>query len=544
MPPRHERRSRRDPYSISVTATLFANAAFHTLNPDQPQAEALLVEEGVIVAAGDAAQLRAHSPAGTKTVDLGNAVVIPGLTDAHIHTASLARSMHEVDLRQARSLAEALAEVAAVKPRYRQGEWILGGWWDFNAWEIPLQPDRVSLDYLCPRNPVALTSADGHTVWANSQALQLLGITRTTPDPAGGEIVRDDHGDATGILRESAVYPVRKLAASGVSGNLADQLREAQQYLLSLGLTGVHDIDGPDALEGYRHLRDEDALALRVHKLLAQDDLEAAILSGIQTGQGDAWIRHGAVKIFADGAAGSHTCHMSEPFPGSTSHGMEVTAYPELLRLARQAATAGIAVAVHAIGDRANHLVLNALEEIQTTTAQHNLRHRIEHVQFLKPADVPRLGVLGVVASMQPQHCPSDLPILGMVEGRGLASYAWRSLLDTGATVAFGSDAPVEIPNPFHGLHAAITRTTAEGEPDGGWEPQERISLEEALRAYCAAPAYASGEEHIKGTLRPGMLADFAVLDRDIFAVGPAEVRETRVQLTVTGGSVRYRFED
>jgi predicted amidohydrolase YtcJ len=544
MPPGHGGRSSGNPYSVSVTATLFANATFHTLNQDQPRAESLLVKDGVIVAAGTAAQLRAHAPAGTKTVDLGNAVVIPGLTDAHIHTASLARSMHEVDLRHARSLAEALAGVSEVKPRYREGEWILGGWWDFNAWEVPVQPDRASLDSLCPRNPVALTSADGHTVWANSHALQLLGITGTTPDPAGGEIVRDAHGDATGILRESAVYPVRKLAASGISGNLADQLREAQQYLLSLGLTGVHDIDGADALEGYRQLRDEGMLALRVHKLLAQDDLEAAILGGIRTGQGEAWIRHGAVKIFADGAAGSHTCHMSEPFPGSTSHGMEVTAYPELLRLAKGAATAGIAVAVHAIGDRANHLVLNALEDIQNITAQHNLRHRIEHVQFLKPADVPRLSTLGVVASMQPQHCPSDLPILGMVEGRDLASYAWRSLLDAGATVAFGSDSPVEVPNPFHGLHAAITRTTAEGKPDGGWEPQERITLEEALHAYCSAPAYASGEENIKGTLSPGMLADFAVLDTDIFAVGPAELRETKVLMTVTGGSVRYRFKD
>ncbi|MEY9776277.1 amidohydrolase [Arthrobacter sp. MW3 TE3886] len=527
-----------------MTPTLFANATFHTLNPKQPRAGALLVEGGVIVAAGSAAELQAHAPAGTRTLDLDNAVVIPGLTDAHIHTASLARSMHEVDLRQAGSLAEALAGVSAVRPRYGDGEWIFGGWWDFNKWQVPVQPDRTGLDAVCPRNPVALTSADGHTVWANSQALQLLGIARTTPDPAGGEIARDEHGEATGILRESAVYPVRKLAASGVSGNLPDQLREAQRYLLSLGLTGVHDIDGADALDAYRALRAEGVLALRVHKLLAQDDLEASIGAGIRTGQGDRWIRQGAVKIFADGAAGSHTCHMSEPFPGGSSHGMEVTAYPDLLGLANRAAAAGIAVAVHAIGDRANHLVLNALAEIRETTARHGLRHRIEHVQFLQPADVPRLAALGVVASMQPQHCPSDLPILGMVEGRGLASYAWRSLLDAGATVAFGSDSPVELPNPFHGLHAALTRTTAEGEPDGGWEPQERISLEQALHAYCVAPSYASGEESVKGTLSPGMLADFAVLDTDIFAAGAAEIRATKVRMTVTDGLVRYRSED
>ncbi|MBT2597902.1 amidohydrolase [Arthrobacter sp. ISL-72] len=526
-----------------MTPTLFTNGVFHTLNPHQPRAAALLVDQGIIAAAGSGPELHAHAPAGTRVVDLEGSVVIPGLTDAHIHTASLARSRQEVDLRRAESLEEALAGVRAVLPRYREGEWIFGGWWDFNRWKHPVQPDHAGLDAVAPRNPVALTSADGHTVWANSQALRALGIDRMTPDPAGGEIVRDTDGEATGLLRESAVYPVRRLAASGVSGNLTEQLRETQQYLLSLGLTGVHDIDGADALAAYSQLRDEGALALRVHKLLAQDDLQDSIRAGLRTGQGDSWIRHGAVKIFADGAAGSHTCHMSEPFPGGTGHGMEVTAFPELVALATSAATAGIAVAVHAIGDRANHLVLNALSRIQDLTARHNLRHRIEHVQFLQPADVQRLAVLGVVASMQPQHCPSDLPILGMVQGRNLASYAWRSLLGAGATVAFGSDSPVELPNPFHGLHAAMTRTTREGRPDGGWEPQERITLAEALHGYCVGPSYASGEEDSKGRLVPGMLADFVALDTNIFSADPAEVRETKVRMTVTGGVIRYRQE-
>ncbi|WP_427007814.1 amidohydrolase [Pseudarthrobacter sp. H2] len=527
-----------------MSPTIYANAAFHTLDPRQPRVDALLVDDGLITATGSYDELRAHAPAGTKSVDLEGAVAIPGLTDAHIHTASLARSRHEVDLRPARSVEDALARVADATTRYGDGDWIFGGWWDFNKWQMPVQPDRHGLDAACPRNPVALTSADGHTVWANSLALQELGITADTPDPAGGEIVRDAYGNATGILRESAVYPVRRLAASGASGDLVTQLEEAQRYLLSMGLTTVHDIDGTDALQAYSTLRGAGRLQLRVHKLLAQDDLDAAIQSGIRTGQGDPWIRRGAVKIFADGAAGSHTCLMSEPFPGGDNHGMEVTAYPDLVALARKAASAGIAVAVHAIGDQANHYVLDALEDIRGITAESRLRHRIEHVQFLQPADVARLAGLGVVASMQPQHCPSDLPILGMVEGRGLASYAWRSLLDAGATVAFGSDSPVEVPNPFHGLHAAITRTGEDGQPDGGWEPWERISLREALHAYCVAPGYASGEEGIKGRLRRGMLADFAVLDTDIFNAAPQEVRETRVRLTVTGGEIRYRRED
>lgn len=525
-----------------VTPVLYANATVYTLDPRQPIAGALLVDGGTILAAGSVAQLKAHAPAGTQTVDLENRFVVPGFSDSHIHTASLARSLHEVDMRNARSLEQALEELRGVSGRYRDGEWIFGGWWDFNKWDVPALPELSSLDSICPKNPVALSSADGHTMWVNSAALQELGIGAATPDPAGGEIVRDAAGNATGILRESAVFPVRAVAASGASGNLLEQLEAAQRYLLSMGLTSVHDIDAGDALAAYSQLRAEGKLDLRLHKVMALDDLDAAIKTGIRTGQGDSWIRHGAVKIFSDGAAGSHTCHMSEAFPGSGHNlGMEVTPYPELLALATKAASAGIAVAVHAIGDRANQLVLDALAGIAPLTRRHGLRHRIEHAQFMQRADVKRLADLGVVASMQPQHCPSDLPLLGMLEGRSLAAYAWRSLLDAGATVAFGSDSPVEIPNPFHGLHAAVTRTTADGQPDGGWDPAERITVAEAVYAYCAAPAYASGEERLKGRLQAGMLADFAVLDTDIFHAPPAEIRETQVLMTAAGGAIRYR---
>ena len=298
-----------------------------------------------------------------------------------------------------------------MRPRYGDGEWIFGGWWDFNKWQVPVQPDRAGLDAVCPRNPVALTSADGHTVWANSQALQLLGV----PDDAGsrGPWNSSTTNAANHGVRKTPVYPVRKLAASGVSGNLPDGLREAQRYLLSLGLTGVHDIDGADALDAYRALRAEGVLALRVHKLLAQDDLEASIGAGIRTGQGNRWIRHGAVKIFADGAAGSTAYpHMTEPFPGGTSHGMEVTAYPDLLGLANRAAAAGIAVAVHAIGDRANHLVLNALAEIRDTTAGSACVTGSSTPSFCSPRMFPRLAALGVVASMQPSTAPATCPSL------------------------------------------------------------------------------------------------------------------------------------
>lgn len=525
---------------------LYANAVFHTLDAGRPTAEALLAQDGRITALGTAAELAAHAPSGTTTVDLGGGTALPGFTDAHIHTASLARARHEVDMRGTGTLEEALDRLRGVLHRYAPGEWIFGGWWDFNRWAVPVQPTRDVLDALCPNNPVALTSIDGHTVWANTPGLRGLGITDSTPDPDGGEIVRDASGRHTGILRESAVFPVRALAASGLSGDLVEQLEETQRYLLSLGVTTVHDIDGADALAAYETLRAEGTLGIRLHKLLAADDLDAAIAADRRSGDGDAWIRHGAVKIFSDGAVGSHTCHMSEPFPGGdANYGMAVTAYPDLLALATKAATAGIAVAVHAIGDRANQLVLDAFGELAPLTTRHRLRHRIEHAQHLCREDVRRLAASGAVASMQPQHCPSDFPLMGMFEGRDLASYAWRSLLDAGARLAFGSDAPVEVPNPLHGIHAAATRMGVDGEPAGGWQPQERLTVAEAVEAYCAGPSYASGEEGLKGRLRPGMLADFVVLDTDILDAGllaaePARIHQARVLHTAVGGELRH----
>lgn len=525
-----------------MSPTLFTNGRFRTLDPLQPEADALLADAGRILAVGEGAHLAAAAPAGTVREDLGGACVLPGFTDSHIHTASLARAMTEVSMRGTRSLEEALERLAEARGRYAPGAWIFGGWWDHNAWEIPVQPDLRALDSLCQQNPVALTSADGHTVWANSLALAHLGIHADSEDPTGGEYVRDGHGQLTGILRESAVFPVRELAGTDLSGNLETQLLGAQQYLLSHGVTSLHDIDGPDAYRAFVSLRGKDLLGLRVHKLLAVGELEEAITAGIRSYDGDEWISRGAVKIFSDGAAGSHTCHMSEAFAGEPGNvGIEVTAYPEMARLARNAAEAGIALAIHAIGDRANHLSLNALAEVAETTRRFGLRHRIEHAQFVLPRDVQRFAALDVIASMQPQHCPADLPLLGMIAGRDLACYAWKSMLAQGARVIFGSDSPIEPPVPLQGIHDALTRTNAAGEPVGGWQPEERLSLEQAVHGYCVAPAYASKEENVKGRLRAGMLADFIVLDADPFEVPTRDLAQIQVTASVVGGVERYR---
>ncbi|GAB4098127.1 amidohydrolase [Sinomonas halotolerans] len=524
-----------------MSSILFTDANFRTLDPLCPSAEALLAQQGRVVATGSVAELRERAPQGTAEVALGGGTAVPGFTDAHIHTASLARALHSVALHSVVRLEEALARLEEHLAGTADRGWVFGGWWDCNRWAVPVQPDRHSLDSVCSDRPVALTSADGHTVWCNTLGLRRLGIDATTPDPAGGEYVRDASGEPTGILRESAVFPVRALEAQEGAASLPAQIASVQKLLLANGVTSVHDIDGPDALEAYRALRAEGRLAVRLNKLIRIEDLDTAIAEGARTGEGDEWIRTGAVKIFSDGAAGSHTCHMSEHFPGDEGDfGIEVTPYRELVRLTGRAVAAGLAVAVHAIGDRANQLVLEALSELRDVTARHGLRHRIEHAQFLRPSDVPRFAELGVIASMQPQHCPSDYQLRSLLEGRGLAAYAWRSLLDAGAVLAFGSDAPVEEPRPLLGLHAAVTRSTPAGVPSGGWDRHERITAEEALLAYTVGAAWASGEEKTKGRLGPGMLADFAVIDVDPLACAPDALATAGVTRTVVDGVVRH----
>lgn len=522
---------------------LYLHAHIHTLDRAKPQVEALLVEGERIVAAGNAAELRSKAAAGVQEVDLGDLTVIPGLTDAHIHSAGFARDMTTVDLRQAGSLEEALAAITLHAAGLPQGDWVFGGRWDSNTWRIPVQPNKRDLDAICSDRPVALPSIDGHTVWANSLALAAVGIGVETPDPVGGQIVRDAEGEPTGILRESASYPLRDLMNSPLSGSLDEQLVAAQQRLLSVGLTSIHDIDGEDCREAYLRLKETGRLRLRVHKSIPMVALDRAIAEGRRTGQGDQWFSTGPVKVFTDGALGSHTCHMSRPFPGDGGNfGIEVTPYARLVELVTRADRAGIAVACHAIGDQANHLVLDAYQQLPCNGNSSGLRHRIEHTQHLQRPDVARLAALNVVASMQPTHCTSDIPLADRLLGdRELASYAWRSLLEAGAVVAFGSDAPVEDPNPFHGIHAALTRQDGSGQPPGGWQAAERLDIHQAVTAYTAAPAYASGEERRKGRLTPGMLADFIALDTDIFSADPEKIRATTVRTTVVGGEIRYQ---
>ncbi|MDE9367526.1 amidohydrolase [Luteipulveratus sp. YIM 133132] len=516
-----------------------------TGDSDSPVVTGLLLEGESILAVGDAEALRAEAG---RVVDLPGATVMPGLYDAHIHTANLARDLVSVDLRGARSLEEALDTLAVHVADLPQDSWVFGGRWDSNKWATRRQPDRHDLDRVAPGRKVALPSIDGHTTWASTAALEAAGITRDSADPVGGQVVRDADGVPTGILREQAAMPLRAIMADPTSTTLDDVLDAAQDALLSVGLTSVHDIDGEDCRAAYLRLRERGRLRLRVHKAVPVDALEGAVAEGRRTGDGDDWFGTGPVKLFSDGALGSRTAYLTAPYADDPSNrGMPVMG-PEALDATVRLATAnGIAVATHAIGDAAARTVLDTYEKVLADGDLPRmpnglpLRLRVEHAQHLRPADVDRMARLGVVASLQPTHCTSDIALADeLLAGHDIVSYAWSQLLRAGASVAFGSDAPVEEPNPFHGLYAAITRQRPDGTPAGGWQPEQRVSLGQAVAGFTTGAAYAAGQEGRKGRLSPGQLADLICIDRDPYAVTPAELRETQVLATYVGGECRW----
>jgi predicted amidohydrolase YtcJ len=402
---------------------------------------------------------------------------------------------------------------------------------------------------VAPHNPVFLTHKSGHAAWVNSRALDLAGIDASTPDPPGGRLVRDASGAPTGILLEDTVHLVSQHVPEPAPDEVLAALRAAFERAWRLGLTGIHDCDTRDAFVAFQRLHQASELGLRVHKHVPSELLDEAIGVGLRSGLGDDWLRVGHVKIFADGALGPRTAWMLEPFEGQPdNYGIPIHEPEALQALVRRAVENGFACAVHAIGDRANRAVLDALERV--ASGGERLPHRIEHVQVLHADDVPRLAQLGVVASMQPVHATQDADMADRYWGqRAALSYAWKSLLERGTTLAFGSDSPVEDLSPFVGLYAAVTRrqpplsSPLEGGTEGGWYPEQRLTVDEAVRAYTLGAAHAAGAAERLGSLSPGKLADLVVLDRDIFEVEHEEILETRSLGTMIGGRWVYRDE-
>jgi predicted amidohydrolase YtcJ len=518
----------------TMAAALYQRGHIYTGQPSRPWADAMLVCCGRVVWAGAASELGTGLPA--EPVDLAGATVLPGLTDAHTHLLYHALLAQRINLRASRSLAQALAAIAAYARAHPERAWILGHGWNENLWPEGRLPNRADLESAVPDRPAVLTRADYHLAWANSRALQAAGVTAGTADPPGGRVERDEHGEPTGILRERAAALVLDVAPSPSLSERTQALLAAQAEAHGLGLVGVHTMEGAECLEALQDLRAHGELSLRVLVVPPYHLLPELRALGLRPGFGDEWLRLGQLKLFADGSLGSHTAWMLQPFQDDPANlGMPANSPDELERLIREAHGAGWPCAVHAIGDAANRAVLGAIERAGRSPS--SLPDRIEHVQIIQPEDMPRLPRLGVVASMQPVHVASDWAVASRLWGeRARFSYAWRSLLAHGAVLAFGSDAPVEPLNPWAGLQVAVTRRDLAGQPPDGWYPGERLTLAEALAGFSSGAAFAAGEPR-QGALAPGCRADFVLLERDPFTVPPEELGQLRPMATFVAGN-------
>jgi hypothetical protein len=502
-----------------------------------PGPDAIAVAGGRIVALDRAPALDSLRGPATEILDARGASVTPGCTDAHLHLLAWARSLEELSLHGLDSAGVARAVAAFARGREGSGP-IVGRGWDAADWPQP--PHRRSLDEVEPVRPVLLHSKDYHALWVNGAALAAAGVDRGTADPPGGRFERDAAGELTGVVREHAVRRFTALEPPPGEGD-PRALDEAVRRLHAAGVTAVHDFEGPAALRAVlaRVRRGRD---LRVLMQLAHPTLDEALAVGIESGVGDDGFRVGAVKLFADGTLGSRTAAMLEPYDGGGGTGMDLLPPAALAADVARALAGGIAVAVHAIGDRAVRNVVDAFEAAAGELRRPALPSRIEHVQLARPADLARMARLGLVASMQPSHCPSDIPLAERWWGaRRDRAYAWRSAQAAGALLAFGSDAPVEPPSVVLGLHAAVTRQRPDRTPEGGWVPGERLALDEALAAYTAAPARLAGSHPRLGSLRVGAKADIVVWDSDLHGIDPGRLPQVRPSATLVAGRVVHR---
>ena len=518
--------------------------------------EAVAIANGRILAVGSDEEIAAYKGPNTAVIDLKGRLAVPGLTDSHAHFIQGGFQLLSVDLKDARSEEEFVRRIAEKARTLPPGRWMQGGDWDEEAWPSENLPTRWLIDSVTPRTPVFISRYDGHAVLANSLALQLAGISKETPNPAGGVIVRDpESGEPTGVLKDEAQDLVAKVIPHPSESEMEEALRVALKEAARVGLASIHDITvGPEAWNGnftgeIELLRAAELagwLTCRIYAITPIANWKNLEQAGISHDMGSDFLEMGAVKAFADGSLGSRTAWMFKPYdddPSNSGLPMPIMAPPaKLEEIAGQADQAGIQICTHAIGDRAISSLLDIYERIGGEhPAEH--RFRVEHAQHVRPEDFARFGKLGIVASMQPYHAIDDGRWAEKRIGheRARSSYAWKSMLDAGARLAFGSDWPVAPLDPLSGIYAAVTRATLDGKNPGGWFPEQRLTVEEAFRAYTLGAAYAAFQEKEKGTISPGKLADVVVLSEDLFRIPPERIKDVRVEITLVGGRVVYQ---
>jgi predicted amidohydrolase YtcJ len=502
---------------------ILENGTVRTLDPSLPRAAALAIA-GERVAGGVGTHETAL--ASPERVDLGGRCLVPGFSDAHVHFPTWSLAQHQVRLEGAEGLDEALARVASAVDEVPEGRWLRGLGWRSGDWAPPVEPTKEALDAVTGEVPVALMSKDYHSLWVNSAALARVEGDLQVP---GGVVERDEQGEPTGVLREECAWHFRDTYARPTEDDMVEACREGIRIANARGVTAIHDKDGwLGALRVFERLRAEEALTLRVWQSLPYEHIDRLAETGVTSGLGDDLLRVGYIKAFLDGTLGSRTALLLD---GS---GVEIVGYEEFVDIVARSARAGFPVAVHAIGDLANRRALDAFEATRDEWAPRGLRQRIEHAQLLAAEDVGRFAELGVAASVQFSHAPSDRDIADRFwEGRTDGAYAFRSLLDSGALVANGSDAPVEELDPLLGIRAGVTRTLDQRE---AWHGEQRVTIEQALHATCVAPAWLARDERRRGKLLPGYLADLVVLDRDPLECPPEELAEIEVVATMLGG--------
>lgn len=530
---------RPNPADLVVT-----NAVVWTGTARGATAEAVAVRDGRILAVGSAGEIDDYIGPSTEVMDVDGRLVVPGFIDAHAHFLSGGFQLASVDLRDADSPEEFSARLRAFAAGQPRGTWITGGDWDHERWPGAPLPDRAWIDSVTSEHPVFVSRLDGHMGLANTRALELAGVGQNTPDPDGGTIVRHTSGRPTGVLKDAAMDFVWAVRPPRTHRELDQALERAQQHALEHGVTSVHDMAGWEDLETYRRARGRGALRTRIYSLVPISSWERLRDYVAAEGRGDARLRWGGLKGFVDGSLGSTTAWFHEPYVDSPeTSGLMITDTARLRDWIIDADAAGLHVAVHAIGDRANDWLLDVYADAQRLNGERDRRFRVEHAQHLTRAAIPRFAELGVIPSMQPYHAADDGRWAEKRIGaeRARTTYAFRDLLDAGARPAFGSDWTVAPMNPLLGIQAAVTRQTLDGAHPGGWVPEQKITVEEALLGYTRDAARAGRAEDHVGTIREGRFADMVVLDRNILDTDPTAIDDARVIMTMIDGEVVFR---
>jgi predicted amidohydrolase YtcJ len=529
--------SKGEPVTIAIV-----NGIVWTGEPPQPWAEAVAISGDRIAAVASNAEIRRLADPSTRIIDARGGMVTPGFIDSHVHFLIGGLSLASVQLRDARTPAEFISRIKAFTATIPTGTWITGGDWDHQSWGGEL-PQSSWIDSVTPNNPVWINRLDGHMALANAAAMRAAKIPLKGGDIAGGTIVRDASGHPSGIFKDNAQELIDAAVPDPSPAMLDRALDAAMTYVSERGVTSVDHMGTWSDLAVFERARHSGKLRTRIYAAVPLSTWAKLRDTVTARGHGDSWLRIGALKGFVDGSLGSHTAAMMQPFTDAPADsGLLVNTPEDLYSWASNADKAKLHVIVHAIGDRAIRLQLDIFQRVGRENGPRDRRFRIEHAQHLAPADIPRFGQLGVIASMQPYHAIDDGRWAEKVIGpeRAKTTYAFRSLRDAGAILAFGSDWFVAPPTPLEGIYAAVTRSTLDDKHPGGWVPEQKIGVEDALRAYTTGGAYASFEEREKGSLAPGKLADVVIIDRDLTRIAPATIREARIMYTIVGGRVVF----